>query len=63
MCCENQPNKLKLAPYKPSIHLIEELTLATYTIIYRLIATAAITFSKRKGMATKQGRLLYESGH
>ena len=41
----------------------EELALATYTVIYWLIATAIITFSRRKGAATKLGRLLYEGGH
>ena len=34
-----------------------------YTVIYRLIAAATITFSKLKGVASKQGQLLYEGGH
>ena len=34
-----------------------------YTVIYRLIAAATITFSQLKGAATKQGWLLYEGGH
>ena len=36
---------------------------AKITIIYWLIAAASITFSKQKGVATKQGQLLYEGGH
>ena len=30
------------------------------TVVYWLIAAATITLSKQKGVATKQGRLLYE---
>ena len=33
------------------------------TIVYWLIAAATITFSKRKGTATKRGWLLYKSSH
>ena len=33
------------------------------TIVYRLTAAATITFSKRKGPATKRGQLLYKGGH
>ena len=33
------------------------------TIIYWLIATATITFSKQKAAATKQGWLLYEGSY
>ena len=32
------------------------------TVIYQLIVTATITFSKRKDEATKRGLLLYEGG-
>ena len=35
----------------------------TNTVFYWLLAMAIITFSKRKGAATKQGWLLYEGGH
>ena len=41
-----------------------EIILRFYeNLIYRLIAMATITFSKRKGAATKRGRILYEGGH
>ena len=33
------------------------------TVIYRIIAAATITFSKRKSAATKRGWLLYEGSH
>ena len=34
-----------------------------YTVFYRLIAEATITFSKTNCAATKRGRLLYEGGY
>ena len=34
-----------------------------YTVFYRLIAAATITFSKTNCVATKRGRLLYEGGY
>ena len=37
--------------------------LKIHTIIYWLIVMDTITFSKPKGIATKQRRLLYEGGH
>ena len=39
------------------------LVIIVNTVIYWLIAAAAITFSKQKGTATKQGWLLYKGGH
>ena len=39
------------------------LVIIVNTVIYWLIAAAAITFSKQKGAATKRGWLLYEGGH
>ena len=35
----------------------EKLANSIYTTIYRLIAAATITFTKRKGAATKRGQL------
>ena len=39
------------------------LVIIANTIIYWLVAAATITCSKQKGVATKQGWLLYEGGH
>ena len=33
------------------------------TVIYQLIATATVSFSKQKGSATKQGWVLYNGDH
>ena len=45
-----------------SINFSPELIILT-TVIYQLIATPIVTFSKQKGADTKRGRLLYEYGH
>ena len=37
--------------------------LQSTTVVYWLIVTATIAFSKQKGAATQQGQLLYEGGH
>ena len=39
------------------------LVIIVNTVTSWLKAAAAITFSKQKGVATKQGWLLYEGGH
>ena len=59
----NSSNVLATHLLEFTIHLTANSNNNITTVIYGLIGVATITLSKQKGVATKQGRLLYKGGN